>query len=78
VSGRQHLKPGISQLQPRHLVVGVGRVLSLSSALIGVPAVFFEPIRRNDLLRVFEQSHNRGWQRSNEGHGSKMCPVLIS
>jgi hypothetical protein len=49
---REHLKPRISKLQPGPLVVGIGCVFSLASALVRIPAVFLEPIRWNDLLRA--------------------------
>jgi hypothetical protein len=77
VHGRQHLKPGISELQPRRFVVGVVCVFSLASAIIRVPAVLFKFVRRNDLLRV---SASPLWpQEAQQGRDSiKMCPVLIS
>jgi hypothetical protein len=78
VHGRQHLKPGISELQPRRFVVGVVCVFSLASAIIRVPAVLFKFVRRNDLLRVFQQAHYGRRKRSKDRDSSKMCPVLIS
>jgi hypothetical protein len=75
---RQYLKPGISELQPRRFVVGVVCVFSLASAIIRVPAVLFKFVRRNDLLRVFQQAHYGRRKRSKDRDSSKMCPVLIS
>jgi hypothetical protein len=67
VGARQHLKPGISELQPRRFVVGLGCVFSLASAFVRVLAVFFKFVRRNDLLRVFQQVHYGRRKRSKDG-----------